>query len=345
MCAAGAFTPRRRLSAREPLYTTVIYLYALYEGVPADVSGVHHVTAIGSDPSQNHAFYTETLGLRLVKRSVNQDDVSVYHLFYADHGGTPGTSMTFFPYPTAQPGRVGTGQVSTVQFLIPDTAVDYWVDRLGDADVDVQEPTERFGDTVIPFSDPDGTPLELVARADAPAGDPPAGPVPEDHAIRGFFGVTLSLASADSTVPLLEVMGYEEADENTDRTRYRTDGDLGYVVDVREDPQAPRGRPGAGTVHHVAFAVSEADQSAWRDVLADQGLKPTEIIDRKWFKSVYARTKGGVLFEFATKAPGYTVDEDLDELGERLVLPEWLEDQRDDIEAGLPPLPNAKTSN
>lgn len=306
--------------------------------MPADIPGIHHVTAIGSDPGQNYQFYTDTLGLRLVKQSVNQDDVSVYHLFYADRSGTPGTSMTFFPYPTAQPGRVGTGQVSTVQFLIPDTAIDYWRDRLVEADVDVGDSIERFGDTVIPFRDPDGTPLELVARADAPDGDPPAGPVPDDHAIRGFFGVTLSLASAESTAPLLEVMGYEEIEQNPERTRYLTDGDLGNVVDIREDPQGPRGQPGAGTVHHVAFEVTDDDQPAWRDILLEHGLRPTEIIDRKWFKSIYARTKGGVLFEFATKAPGYTVDEDIDDLGSRLVLPEWLEDRREEIEAGLPDL-------
>lgn len=306
--------------------------------MPANTPGIHHVTAIGSDPSRNLEFYTQTLGLRLVKRSVNQDDVSVYHLFYGDYRGTPGTSMTFFPYPDARPGRVGTGQVSTVQFLIPEDAVDYWVERLHDEPVDAEDPFERFDDTVIPFEDPDGVPLELVARANAPAGDPPAGQVPREHAIRGFFGVTLSLASADSTTPLLEVMGYRETERERNRTRYEAGGELGYVLDVLEDPQALSGQPGAGTVHHVAFQVTEDEQSEWRDILLEQGLRPTEIIDRKWFESVYARTRGGVLFEFATKSPGYTVDEDLDGLGERLVLPEWLEDRRAEIEAGLPKL-------
>ncbi|WP_227352832.1 ring-cleaving dioxygenase [Haladaptatus salinisoli] len=307
--------------------------------MPDDIPGIHHVTAIGSDPSRNLSFYTRTLGLRLVKRSVNQDDVSVYHLFYGDRGGSPGTSMTFFPYPSARPGQVGTGQVSAVAFLIPEGSVDYWVDRLADADVDAADPFERFGDTVLPFRDPDGLPLELVARADAPDGDPPDGPVPERRAIRGFFGVTLSLTSAEPTANLLETMGFGETDRERDRHRHESDGDLGYVVDILEDPQAPRGRPGAGTVHHVAFQVTESDQAEWRDALIERGIRPTEIIDRKWFKSVYARTDGGVLFEFATKSPGYTVDEDIDELGERLVLPEWLEGRRDEIEAGLPDLP------
>ncbi|WP_323191070.1 ring-cleaving dioxygenase [Halostella sp. PRR32] len=306
--------------------------------MPRDIPGIHHVTAIGSDPGRNLSFYTETLGLRLVKKSVNQDDVSVYHLFYADRTGTPGTSMTFFPYGNARQGRAGTGQASTVSFLIPAASTDYWVDRLADEGVDADDPRERFGDTVIPFRDPDGLQLELVAREDVPDGDPPAGTVPAEHAICGFFGVTLSLSVADPTANLLKTMGFSETASERDRRRFESDGDLGYVVDVCEDPQAPRGQPGAGTVHHVAFRVTADDQSEWRDVLMEQGLRPTEIIDRKWFESVYVREEGGVLFEFATEEPGYTVDEDVDELGDRLVLPEWLEDRRDEIEAGLPEL-------
>lgn len=303
--------------------------------MPADVPGIHHVTAIASDPGRNLEFYTETLGLRLVKRSVNQDNVSVYHLFYGDRRGSPGTSMTFFPYPDATPGRVGTGQVSTTAFLIPSDSTSYWIDRLDDAGVDRDDPRDRFGNTVVRFRDPDGLPLELVARPDAPAGDPPEGTVPPENAIRGFFGVTLSLESTGRTADLLDAMGFEQTDTEGHRTRYEADGDFG-VVDLCEDPEAPPGRPGAGTVHHVAFQVSSADQAAWRDVLMAHGLQPTEIIDRTWFESVYARTPGGVLFEYATADPGYTVDEDLDELGERLVLPDWLEDRREEIESGLP---------
>ncbi|MFB6270225.1 MAG: ring-cleaving dioxygenase [Halobacterium sp.] len=306
--------------------------------MPAAIPGIHHVTAIASDPQRNYEFYTETLGLRLVKQSVNQDDVSVYHLFYGDHGGSPGTSMTFFPYVGAQQGRVGAGQATTTQFVVPGDSVDYWEGRLAEHGVDVDDSRERFGDTVIPFRDPDGLPLELVAREDAPAGDPPAGPVPDEYAIRGFFGVTLSLQSAAPMDRLLKTMGFEATDSDHDRQRYESHGDLGAVVDVQEDPQAPRGQPGAGTVHHVAFQVTRDNQADWRDVLVGEGLRPTEIIDRKWFESVYARTQGGVLFEYATKEPGYTVDEPLESLGSELVLPEWLEDRRGEIEAGLPPL-------
>ena len=306
--------------------------------MPSATPGLHHVTAIASDPQRNYEFYTETLGLRLVKQSVNQDDVSVYHLFYADHEGTPGTSMTFFPYTDARPGQVGAGQASGVSFLVPDGSIDYWRERLADAGVDPEEPRARFGDTVLPFTDPDGLPLELVARADAPPANLPESPVPHAHAIRGFFGVTLSLTSADPTGDLLREMGYRQTDRDGTRKRYTADGDLGYVVDIVEDPQARRGVPGAGTVHHIAFRVAADEQEAWRQFLIDRGLRPTEIIDRKWFKSVYAREYGTVLFEYATKEPGYTVDEELESLGERLVLPEWLEDRREEIEAGLPEL-------
>jgi glyoxalase family protein len=305
--------------------------------MPDDVPGIHHVTAIASDPGENLSFYTNTLGLRLVKRSVNQDDVSVYHLFYADHEGSPGTSMTFFPYTGAREGLPGRGQVTTTAFLIPADSVDFWTDRLAEAGVDA-EPTERFGDPVVAFEDPDGLQLELVAREDAPPANLPDAPVPEAHAVRGFFGVTLSLASTDPTANLLQAMGYEETTAAHGRTRFESSGDLGSVVDLCEDPQAPQGTPGAGTVHHVAFRTTEADHADWRDVLFEQGLRPTEVIDRTWFESIYVREQGGVLFEFATEGPGYTVDEDLDALGERLVLPEWLEDRREEIEDGLPPL-------
>ena len=299
--------------------------------------GIHHVTAIGADPGRNLQFYTQTLGLRLVKKSVNQDDVSVYHLFYGDREGTPGTSMTFFPYPGATPGRVGSGQATAVQFAIPSAGIEYWRDRLAAADVDRDEPIERFGETVIPFRDPDGLPLELVAT-DAPDGAPPEGPVPPAHAIRGFHGVTLTVGDDQGMTGLLEAMGYEKTDESGDRTRFEASGDLGAVLDLRVEPEAERGRPGAGTVHHVAFRVTAAEQSAWRDLLSERGLRPTEIIDRKWFESVYVRTPAGILFEFATETPGYAVDEEPEALGSELVLPEWLEDRRAEIEAGLPDL-------
>ena len=306
--------------------------------MPADTPGIHHVTAVGTDPQRTHDFYAGTLGLRLVKRSVNQDDVSVYHLFYADQEGSPGTSMTLFSYTDARSGRPGVGQVTSVAFLVPDGSLEFWADRLADAGVDIEGPIERFGEDVLQFTDPDGLPLELVASTDVPAGEPPAGPVPDDHAIRGFFGVTLTLTGTGPTADLLEEMGYREVESDQSRHRFVSDGELGYVVDLREDPQGTRAVPGAGTVHHVAYRVSADEQDDWRQLLTDRGLRPTEIIDRKWFRSVYVREHGGVLFEFATDGPGYAVDEAADSLGEQLVLPEWLEGRREEIEAGLPPL-------
>jgi len=299
--------------------------------------GIHHVTAIASDPGRNLEFYTETLGLRLVKRSVNQDDVSIYHLFYGDSQGSPGTSLTFFPYPGAAAGRTGTGQATAVGLTVPRDAIDYWRDRFETMGVEHDPPFDRLGDRVLPFRDPDGLELELVGT-EAPAGSPPEGPVPKEKAIRGFHDVTLTVSEDQGISTLLSGMGYHETAKTSDRIRFETSGDLGAVLDLHVDPGAHRGRQGAGIVHHVAFRVSAEEQARWREFLLDQGLRPTEIIDRKWFKSVYARTGAGVLFEFATETPGYTVDEDQDTLGQALVLPDWLEEKREKIEAELPEL-------
>ena len=303
--------------------------------------GLHHVTAVAADPARNLAFYTDTLGLRLVKRSVNQDDPGVHHLFYGDRVGSPGTSLTFFPYPEASTGQAGAGQATTVGLAIPPDAVSFWLDRLDENDVDREEPRERFGETVVPFRDPDGLDLELVARDVAP-GELPDGPVPQEQAIRGFADVTLTVTDSEAMAGLLGAMGYREVGKAEGLRRFEASGERGAGLYLREDPSAERGRQGAGTVHHIAFRVTAAEQEAWRELLTDRGLRPTEIIDRKWFESVYARTPGGVLFEFATESPGYTVDESVADLGSGLVLPAWLEEQRAEIEAQLPPLEGAR---
>lgn len=308
--------------------------------MPSPTPGIHHVTAIASDPVENLRFYTETLGLRLVKKSVNQDDTSVYHLFFADHTGSPGTSMTFFPYEGARPGEVGAGQVYTTQFSIPADSIDWWADRLTEHLETSPERETRFDQPVLSFADPDGLPLELIGVDDAPEPNLPDGPVPESHAIRGFHGVALGVTRPGRFPDLLGRFGYDRVGEEDDRIRFASHGELGSVVDLVELEGGNRGRPGAGTVHHVAFYVETDEQEEWRELLIDEGLRPTEIIDRKWFYSVYTRTPAGILFEFATPEPGYDVDEDVESLGEQLVLPEWLEDQRDEIEAGLPDLPN-----
>jgi glyoxalase family protein len=311
---------------------------------PTPTPGIHHVTCIAGDPQANLDFWVETLGLRLVKRSINQDDPGTYHLFFADAEGTPGTSMTFFPWEGMADGKVGSGQASRTAFRVPEGSLDHWENRFDEHGVSYDDRVERFGETVLPFEDPDGLPVELVA-VEIPDDDPTV-PwtewVPEEHAIRGFHSVTLWLADPEPTTDLLRMMGLEEmgteqAQGDTpgdERTRFAADGPVGTYVDVL--PTVQSGRQGHGTVHHVAFQTpTDEDQGAMRKAVRTLGLNPTRPIDRHWFRSVYFREPGGVLFELATSGPGYTSDEPLDELGERLVLPGQFEDRREETEAGL----------
>jgi glyoxalase family protein len=306
--------------------------------------GIHHVTAVAGDPQQNMDFWVETLGLRLVKRSINQDDPSTYHFFFADAEGNPGTSMTFFPWENLQQGKVGTGQVSRTAFRVPEGSLDYWEDRFDEYGVDYHDRVDRFGETVLPFRDPDGLPIELV-EVEIPDDDPTV-PwtefVPEESAIRGFHSVTLWLADPHQTKEVLRTMGLEEVGTEEspgdtpgdERTRFAATGPVGKYVDVL--PTIEGGRQGHGTVHHVAFQTStDEDQAAMRKAVSTHNVRPTNQINRHWFRSVYFREPNGVLFELATSGPGYTSDEPLDELGETLVLPGKFEGQREQIEAGL----------
>ena len=306
--------------------------------------GIHHVTCIAGNPQQNLDFWVETLGLRLVKRSINQDDPSTYHFFFADAEGTPGTSMTFFPWENMRQGKVGTGQVSRTAFRVPEGSLDYWEDRFETYGVDYDERIERFGETVVPFYDPDGLPVELV-EVEIPDDDPTV-PwtefVPESKAIRGFHSVTLWLADPVQTEALLRTMGLtevatEEAPGDTpgdERTRFAASSSVGKYVDIL--PTIEGGRQGHGTVHHVAFQTpTDADQEAMRKAVRANGVRSTTQIDRHWFRSVYFREPNGVLFELATSGPGYTSDEPLDGLGKTLVLPPKFADNREQIEAGL----------
>nr|WP_121820221.1 ring-cleaving dioxygenase [Halostella salina] len=306
--------------------------------------GLHHVTAIANDPGANVAFYTDVLGLRLVKQTVNFDDVETYHLYYGDKVGTPGTAMTFFPFANGTSGTVGRGQPSATAFVIPEGSVDYWTDRLESEGVDRDDPVERFGETVVPFRDPDGQPLELVVGESdiEPWAD---GPVPAEHAVRGFHGVTLDSLDPAATDGALSALGYEAVAEEGDRTRYRAAGDRAAVVEVLDRPDGRHGQQGVGTVHHVAFrAPDEETQLAWRERLVDAGYRVTEQKDRQYFKSIYFREPGGILFEVATDGPGFTRDESVDELGSDLQLPPWLEGSRESIEAALPPLAGAEAT-
>ena len=300
--------------------------------------GIHHVTAISGDPQETVDFYAGVLGLRLVKKTVNFDDPSTYHLYLGDETGSPGTILTFFPFAVGHRGRVGRGQTSATAFAIPEGSKEYWVDRLDDLGVDADEPVERFGETVLPLRDGDGQPIELV-EADSPIEPWADGPVPAEHAIRGFHGVTLLSARPGTTAGVLERLGYELVGEEDDRIRFRAAGDRAATVDVHDPGDAIGGRQGAGTVHHVAFRAPDDDaQLAWRDRLIEAGLHVTGQKDRQYFRSIYFREPGGVLFEIATDGPGFRVDAAVDELGTALRLPPWLEDQREAIEAGLPPI-------
>ncbi len=312
--------------------------------VPTPTPGIHHVTCIAGDPQQNLDFWVETLGLRLVKRSVNQDDPGTYHFFYADSEGTPGTSMTFFPWEDMTAGKVGSGQVSRTAFRVPEDSLDYWESRFDEYGVEYDDRVERFGEPVLPFRDPDGLPVELV-ETEIPDDDPTE-PwtefVPESNAIRGFHSVTLWVADQLPTHELLETMGLEnvgteQAQGDTpgdERTRFAAEGPVGKYVDVL--PTIEGGRQGHGTVHHVAFQTpTDDDQESMREAVRKEGLNPTEQINRHWFRSVYVREHAGILFELATNGPGYDSDEPLAELGDRLVLPGKVEAQRDQIEANL----------
>lgn len=306
--------------------------------------GIHHVTCVAGDPQQNIDFWAETLGLRLVKRSVNQDDPTTYHFFFADACGTPGTSMTFFPWEDLADGKIGSGQVSRTAFRVPEDSLDYWETRFNNRGVEHGERTERFGETVLPFRDPDGLPVELVATAIPD--DDPTSPwtefVPDEAAIRGFHSVTLWLADPGPTQDLLEKMGLEkvgteQAPGDTpgdERTRFSAEGPVGKHVDVL--PTIEGGRQGHGTVHHVAFQTpTDDDQTSMREIAQSDGLRPTAQIDRHWFRSVYFREHGGILFELATNGPGYDSDEPIEKLGERLVLPGEFGDRREQIETEL----------
>ena len=309
---------------------------------PTPIPGLHHVTAIARDPRQNLDFYRGLLGLRLVKKTVNFDDPGTHHLYYGDAAGSPGSIMTFFPWPGARRGQVGTGQTSATSFSVPEASLAYWRARLAEHGVEVSE-VERFGEAVLRFRDPDGLGLELVASSGEGDGrEPWAGEdVSREVAIRGFDGVSLLLAEHDATATLLtEVMGFRRVGESEGRLRYESGaGGSGTRVDLVDGSAQDRGRGGAGTVHHVAFRnTDDPAQEAWRRRLGEILLWSTEVKDRQYFHSIYFREPGGVLFEMATDPPGFGFDEPLDQLGTRLRLPPWLEPERERIESALPAL-------
>jgi glyoxalase family protein len=305
-------------------------------------AGIHHVTAIASGARRNLQFYADTLGLRLVKKTVNFDDPQTYHLYFGDEVGTPGSILTFFPWEGTRRGRQGTGQAAVTSFSIPEAAFGYWVDRLVRTGVEHELPSRRFGAPVLSFRDPDGMLLELAAHPDAlsrPAWE--GGPVPAEHAIRGIHSVTLWADRAEPTVRVLQdVLGFRHLADEGGTSRFAAgDGGPGTLVDVRAVGGFLRGVGGAGTVHHVAFrAADDQDEATLRRQARDAGLEPTGVLDRNYFRSVYFREPGGVLFEIATDGPGFDVDEPRESLGQALKLPAQYEPARARIEAVLPPL-------
>ncbi|MEX0589980.1 MAG: ring-cleaving dioxygenase [Xanthobacteraceae bacterium] len=304
-------------------------------------AGIHHITAIAGEPKRHVAFYRDALGLRLVKRTVNFDDPTAWHLYYGDELGAPGTALTFFIWEQVAPGRHGSGEAQEIGFKIPESALDFWRKRLSQKGIAAKDAPTRFGEKVISFSDSDGQKLELVATKEA--GKIPGwsnGDVPADHAIRGFHGVTLEVPNPASTGRVLgEVFGFEPAGNEGNRHRFVSKGAIGSVVDLHVTPGAARASQGVGTVHHVAFRASDDEQEMeMRKPALALGLHATDQVPRHYFRSVYFREPNGILFEIATDDPGFTVDEPKETLGEHVKLPPWYEQQRSQIEATLPAL-------
>jgi glyoxalase family protein len=301
--------------------------------------GIHHVTAIAGEPQQNLDFYTGVLGLRLVKLTINFDDPGTYHLYFGNEAGSPGSILTFFPWPRAPRGIVGNGQVTATAFAVAPDSVDYWRARLEENGAGADE-SARFGERVLSFTDPDGLPLEIIASAHADAERAwKTGAVPPAHAFRGFHSATLSHQGYESTAELLHLMGFRFIGEENGRFRFETHEDFASIIDLVAAPDLPHGRLGVGTVHHIAFRTADEEQQLrWRTDLLQHGYNVTPVADRKYFRSIYYREPGGVLFEIATDPPGFAIDEPLEHLGEKLMLPEWLESQRSDLLEELPRL-------
>jgi glyoxalase family protein len=307
------------------------------------ISGLHHVTAIAGEPQRNLNFYVGVLGLRLVKRTINFDDPGTYHLYFGDGQGTPGTILTFFPWPGGWRGHRGSGEITATAFSIPDVSISYWRERLKEHDVVTAIAAERFGDPVLRFVDPDGMPLELIASIPSIEVQAWAGSdVPLEHALRGFHSVSAALEGYERTAKLLtETLGYTLVGEEGNRFRFAAahNAGAGKFIDLLCVPDGPRATGGAGSVHHIAFRAKDgAEQLVWREKIASLGYNVSPVMDRTYFRSIYFREPGGILFEIATDPPGFTADETLEDLGKNLRLPPWMENDRGEIEEFLPAL-------
>ena len=305
------------------------------------IRGLHHVTAIASDPQRNLDFYVGLLGLRFVKRTVNFDDPGSYHFYFGDNRGTPGTILTFFPWPGARRGTRGTGQIEATAFAISPDSIGYWLERLQQEHVAAEKTSPRFGQDLIRFADPDGLLIELIASDSLPLVEPWSDSlIPAEHGLHGFHSVSAALEGYERTARLLtEPFGYRLTEESGNRFRFASPDESapGRIIDLLCLPDTRIGRVAAGSVHHIAFrAKDEHEQLQWRAHLVDRGYNVTPVIDRTYFHSIYFREPGGVLFEIATEPPGFTLDETLEELGTHLRLPPSMESARSQIEKILP---------
>jgi glyoxalase family protein len=306
------------------------------------IKGLHHVTAIASDPQRNVDFYRNVLGQRLVKRTVNFDAPDTYHFYFADEIGNPGSVLTFFAWPDMRRGVRGNGETNAVAYNVPLGSLKFWQDYLQRNSITPQPVEKRFGENVLAFEDPDGMHVELVETYNLPEINFwQEGPIPQEYALRGFHSVTLFLEEVQSTADLLtDQMGFRALAQEENRHRFVADSSaLGHFIDLVEGPEKARARFGVGSIHHIAFRTPNDEQQLhYQTRIRHAAFNVTEVLDRSYFHSIYFREHGGVLFEIATDAPGFTTDEPVTALGESLKLPEWFEPNRTAIEESLHPL-------
>ncbi|MGY5847560.1 ring-cleaving dioxygenase [Salegentibacter sp. HM20] len=304
------------------------------------ILGLHHITAIASDAQTNYDFYTKILGLRMVKKTVNFDDPQTYHFYFGDEMGSPGTILTFFPWPGVKRGRLGAGMATEIGYSIPEDSFEFWQNRFDKYNVTYGRIREEFGEKVMPFEDPDGLKLKLIASAGKDSREGwETSEVKKDNALKGFHSVSLTLYNQGPTADILtSIFEYELREKEGNRYRYITQAvESAAIVDIIEEPSAERGLSAAGTNHHIAFRVKDEEtQMAFRKKIVEKGHNITEKINRDYFYSLYFREPGGVLFEIATDNPGFTRDEKLEDLGTSLKLPDRYENVRDKIEQVLP---------
>ncbi|WP_405131185.1 ring-cleaving dioxygenase [Paenibacillus sp. FSL H8-0317] len=301
-------------------------------------AGIHHITAFAGDPQANVDFYAGVLGLRLVKKTINFDAPDVYHLYFGDEHGSPGTIITFFPSAGSPRGKIGGGQVGITSYVIPPGSIGFWQNRLEQYNIEVTK-TSRFNEDLLQFEDGEGLRLELVEREEGATSTWAHEGIPTDKAIKGFGGAVLFSVNPQRTMDALEkIMGFVRVSENEEYARFRSSGDIGNVVDVPVTRMA-LGMGGAGTVHHIAWRAKDDEEHAqWSEAVREYGYQPTPVRDRQYFNAIYFREAGGILFEIATDPPGFAKDEPADSLGQKLMLPEWFEKYRPQIEDNLQPI-------